>query len=115
MNIIYMSCLFFITVPSLIQGGKEFTQFDEFHQFHFLPALLPKRNDTCVAPISPEGEYNVDYCEVNTFNEVSQPLLDHITNVGQENLDVNLKVFVSWSEWSSCTQGLKTRYGKRTI
>uniref|UniRef100_A0AC34GWV0 C2H2-type domain-containing protein n=1 Tax=Panagrolaimus sp. ES5 TaxID=591445 RepID=A0AC34GWV0_9BILA len=98
----------------------EFRYLDEFHQFHFLPAILPKQKDICptfVTSSSPQ-----DYCSVDTFNEISQPPLNNIINVSlfehegdQEFMaqKINLKIFISWSKWSSCNgrEALKTRYG----
>uniref|UniRef100_A0A914YD15 C2H2-type domain-containing protein n=1 Tax=Panagrolaimus superbus TaxID=310955 RepID=A0A914YD15_9BILA len=104
----------------------EFRYLDEFHQFHFLPAILPKQNDICPITRFAAASSSQDYCSVDTFNEISQPSLNNIVNVslfeheGDQKFmaeKINLKIFISWSKWSSCNGGeaMKTRYGKQLL
>lgn len=99
------------------KDDKQYYRMDELYNFHFLPTILPPKNNFCE-----KFEINGDDCSNSIFNLENQPNLDDITDVYYSaHLDdeemikkkTNLMIYVSWSEWSSCTNfaKIRTRFG----
>ncbi|KAE9547716.1 hypothetical protein FO519_009074 [Halicephalobus sp. NKZ332] len=91
----------------------EYRRFDEHHLFHFFPAIFPKDASYCR-----NNSFGGNKCYTAVFNEERQPHMDHITNFfwgisrGNEKSlkeKINLKIFLQWSEWSSCDPEKKVR------
>ncbi|KAE9549943.1 hypothetical protein FO519_006846 [Halicephalobus sp. NKZ332] len=92
---------------------SEFFKMDEHHFFHFFPVVLPPNPDLCYI-----NSKHKDDCINATFNVQRQPPSENITDVffAEEKDDVermkkktNLKIFVHWSDWTSCDGPAKMR------